>query len=83
MSFLIYIKSNVFLRKPGDDGDVCRGLISIIIYKMKRAIHNYNTPDHDVQAHNSIKERTKTNCGIVALINPCVEMYFRGNVSPI
>ena len=66
--FLIYIKSNVFWRKPGDDGDVCRGLLSIIIYKMKRAIHNYNTSDHDAQAHNSIKEKTKTNCGIVALI---------------
>ena len=50
---------------------------------MKRAIHNYNTPDHDVQAHNSIKEKTKTNCEIVSLINPCVEMYCRGNVSPI
>ena len=78
IDFLIYIKSNVFLRKPGNDGDVCRGLLSIIIHKIKRAIHNYNTPDHDVQAHNSIKEKTVTNRGIVAFINPCVEMYFRG-----
>ena len=31
---------------------------------MKRAIHNYNTPDHDVQAQNPIKEKTKTSCGI-------------------